>query len=149
MASILKVDEMQGVTSAGDITITSEGGSATQSLQQGLAKGWCNFDGSLSSLSARDSLNSSSLTDNGTGNYTNTLTNNMGNVNYIPSFSNGTHGDDRAFHVCVIDINQSGSGNAPTTSAIRMQNNANGTTSVNSVDHDHDYILGLIHGDLA
>ena len=28
MASILKVDEMQGVTSAGDITITSEGGSA-------------------------------------------------------------------------------------------------------------------------
>ena len=29
MASILKVDEMQGVTSAGDITITSEGGSAT------------------------------------------------------------------------------------------------------------------------
>ena len=33
MASILKVDEMQGVTSAGNITITSEGGSATQSLQ--------------------------------------------------------------------------------------------------------------------
>ena len=29
MASILKVDEMQGVTSAGNITITSEGGGAT------------------------------------------------------------------------------------------------------------------------
>jgi hypothetical protein len=29
MASILKVDSMQGVTSAGDITITSEGGAAT------------------------------------------------------------------------------------------------------------------------
>ena len=38
MASILKVDAMQGVTAAGDITITSEGGAATQSLQQGLAK---------------------------------------------------------------------------------------------------------------
>ena len=31
MASILKVDEMQGVTSAGDITITT--GSATMRLQ--------------------------------------------------------------------------------------------------------------------
>ena len=29
MASILKVDEMQGVTSAGDITITGEGGTGT------------------------------------------------------------------------------------------------------------------------
>ena len=39
MASILKVDEMQGVTSAGDITITGEG-TATMQLQQGLAKCW-------------------------------------------------------------------------------------------------------------
>ena len=34
MASILKVDEMQGVTSAGDITITGEG-TATMKLQSG------------------------------------------------------------------------------------------------------------------
>ena len=41
MASILKVDEMQGVTSAGDITITGEG-TATMQLQQGLCvKMWC------------------------------------------------------------------------------------------------------------
>ena len=38
MASILKVDEMQGVTSAGDITITSEGGSAT-TVAAGAGKG--------------------------------------------------------------------------------------------------------------
>ena len=38
MASILKVDEMQGVTSAGDITITSERRRATMQLQQGFAK---------------------------------------------------------------------------------------------------------------
>ena len=37
MASILKVDEMQGVTSAGDITITGEG-TATMKLQSGVAK---------------------------------------------------------------------------------------------------------------
>ena len=148
MSTIL-VNTLTGTSTAGSIAVTGEGNSTTTNLQQGLAKGWCNFDGSLSSLSPRDSLNSSSLTDNGTGNYTNTLTNNMGNVNYIPSFSNGTHGDDRAFHVCVIDIDQNSSGNAPTTSAVRMQNNAGATTSVNSVDHDHDFILGLIHGDLA
>ena len=41
MASILKVDELQGIATAGDITVTSEGGAATQSLQQGLAK--CNL----------------------------------------------------------------------------------------------------------
>ena len=38
MASILKVDALQGITSAGDITVTSAGGAATQSLQQGLSK---------------------------------------------------------------------------------------------------------------
>jgi hypothetical protein len=40
MASILKVDDLRGNTSAGDITITSEGGSATMQLQQGLEKAW-------------------------------------------------------------------------------------------------------------
>ena len=35
-----KVDEMQGVTSAGDITITGEGGTGTQQLQQGQCKAW-------------------------------------------------------------------------------------------------------------
>ena len=141
MASELRVNTLKDASGNNSI--------ATSFVAGGSAKGWYNFDGSLSSLSARDSLNSSSLTDNGTGNYTNTLTNNMGNVNYIPSFSNGTHGDTRQFHVCVIDIDESSSGNAPTTSAVRMQNNAGATTSVNSVDHDHDFILGLIHGDLA
>ena len=68
MASILKVDEMQGVTSAGDITITSEGGSATQSLQQGLAKSWVNLNGT-GTIATRDSLNVGSIVDDGTGFY--------------------------------------------------------------------------------
>ena len=66
MASILKVDEMQGVTSAGDITITSEGGSATMQLQQGLAKLWINYNGT-GTIAARDSFNAGSLTDHGVG----------------------------------------------------------------------------------
>nr|BDD44801.1 hypothetical protein 30 [Alphaproteobacteria bacterium] len=82
MASILKVDEMQGVTSAGDITITSEGGSATMQLQQGLAKAWINLDGTASGAAARDSFNTSGTVDNGTGNYTVSLSNNLSNANY-------------------------------------------------------------------
>ena len=79
MASILKVDAMQGVTSAGDITVTSEGGSATQSLQQGLAKAWVNFDGS-GTVAILDSVNTASITDDGTGSYSANYTNAMSNT---------------------------------------------------------------------
>ena len=81
MARILKVDELQGITAAGDITVTSEGGAATQSLQQGLVKQWSNFNGS-GTLAVNDSFNTSSVTDNGTGDYSPQLTSSMGNSNY-------------------------------------------------------------------
>ena len=38
MASILKVDALQGVTAAGSILVTGEGNSTTTNLQEGLAK---------------------------------------------------------------------------------------------------------------
>ena len=78
MASILKVDEMQGVTSPGNITITGEG-SATMQLQQGLAKA---FNRGESSAALVDSSNITSGTDNGTGDYTYAFTNNMNNTSY-------------------------------------------------------------------
>ena len=77
MASVLKVDEMQGVASAGDITITGEGGSATMQLQQGLCKSWINIDGDASTPSIRDGLNAASLTDTATGRYQLNYTNNF------------------------------------------------------------------------
>ena len=80
MASILKVDEMQGVTSAGDITITGEGGSKTMQLQQGLTKAWVALNASQSGL--YDSFNMSSFSDDGTGTGTFNFTNNMNNANY-------------------------------------------------------------------
>ena len=85
MASILKVDELQGIATAGDITVTSEGGAATQSLQQGLAKVWVNFDGT-GTIATRDSLNVSGLTDNGTGDYIITFSNAFNNANYATSY---------------------------------------------------------------
>ena len=82
MASILKVDEMQGVTSAGDITITGEGGTATMSLQQGLLKQWANVSGEASPV-IDDSLNSSSMTDVSAGRRKITFTNNASNRQFF------------------------------------------------------------------
>ena len=93
MASILKVDALQGITSAGDITVTSEGGSATQSLQQGLAKLWHNFNGT-GTAATRDSLNVSSLTDDSTGRYGTSITSAFDNAdNYnLVFFANADSG---------------------------------------------------------
>ena len=80
MASELKVDKFTGVTTAGSILVTGEGNSTTTNLQQGLAKCWVSFDGDTFGID--DSFNVSSMTDNGTGHYTVTITNDFANINY-------------------------------------------------------------------
>ena len=74
MTSQLKVDKLQGRTTAGSIVVTSEGTSVETNLQQGLAKGFAAFNQS----SVTDSYNHSSVTDVGTGNYHPNLMNSMG-----------------------------------------------------------------------
>ena len=106
MASILKVDEMQGVTSAGDITITSEGGSATMQLQQGLIKTWANYDADAATPTIEDSFNVASLSDIGLGRVDVNYSNNMGNATFAvqatPEYDYGgsnaiiVHGDQSA-----------------------------------------------------
>ena len=83
MASLLKVDALTGVTTAGSISVTGEGNSTTTNLQQGLAKVWSNYSGSGTTF--RDSFNCASATDNGTGDYTNSFTSNMNNDDYSVS----------------------------------------------------------------
>ena len=88
MASELQVDELKGVTADGNITITSEGGSATMQLQQGIVKAWAEFS---NNVVFADSLNFSSGTDNGTGDYNVVFTNNMSSANYaISSIASST-----------------------------------------------------------
>mgnify|MGYP003633975330 CR=1 FL=1 len=79
--SEIKVDNLNGKTSAGDITVTSEGGAATMQLQQGLAKAWVNFDGT-GTVAVRDSANITSLLDNGTGDYTISYASSLANDDY-------------------------------------------------------------------
>ena len=97
MASLLKVDALTGVTTAGSISVTGEGNSTTTNLQQGLAKLWINFNGT-GTIAARDSFNFSGLTDNGTGDYTVTLSNAMSSADYVALATCGLDsGGSRAF----------------------------------------------------
>jgi hypothetical protein len=80
MASILKVDDLRGNTAAGDITVTGEG-TATMRLSQGLCKSWVSLNGTSTAV-IDDSFNMSSMTDNGTGNYTVTHTNDLNSASY-------------------------------------------------------------------
>ena len=80
MASILKVDALTGVTTAGSISVTGEGNSTTTNLQQGLAKSWCNTNQSGAEI--YDSFNIASLTDSGTGQQQPFFTNSMSNNRY-------------------------------------------------------------------
>ena len=65
------------------LRLTSDG----RGLSQFTAKAWVNFDGT-GTAAIRDSHNVSSITDNGTGDFTVTFSNNMGNTNYCTSIGN-------------------------------------------------------------
>ena len=89
MSTIL-VDNLTGKTSAGDITVTSEGGAATQSLQQGLAKmlGGLNQNSSTvlgvtANTGITESLNVTSYSDVSAGIYELNFTNDFVNVDKL------------------------------------------------------------------
>jgi hypothetical protein len=82
--SEIAIDKLKGVSSAGSMLVVGEGGTTTTNLQQGLCKQWINFRGT-SSLVTRDSFNTTSITDNGTGDYQVTIANDMSNDDYSVS----------------------------------------------------------------
>ena len=115
--------------SAGSTTVTGEGGSTTTNLQQGLCKCWIQFNGT-GTISTQDSFNRGGLTDNGTGDYTITYTNNMANDDYAAS------GMGNAAQMAIND--------SITTSTIRiLVSNSGGT------DSDVTIVTVTTHGDLA
>ena len=89
MASILKVDTLTGVTTAGSISVTGEGNSTTTNLQQSLVKVWAKFNGS--SFGELDSFNVSSFTDSGTGKYTVNINNDFSNANHASIEGSGAY----------------------------------------------------------
>jgi len=135
MASQLKVDTLTGVTTAGSIVVTGEGNSTTTNLQQGLAKAWFDITG-VSTAAINDSLNISSMSDNGTGDYSIFYNNDMASVN----------------HSTIADVNFTTSGDAQNTRilAIAAASVRTITTiTANSDVGDARKLLQTTHGDLA
>jgi hypothetical protein len=99
------------VNEASDITAqVKTATNATGTAPIYAARAWVNFDGT-GTVAIRASGNVSSITDNGTGDYTVNFTTAMEDVNYIAVFSGANVSSGRAW----------GLGNAaPTTSAIRL-----------------------------
>ena len=87
----LKTNTLTGTSTAGSIAVTGEGNSTTTNLQQGLAKMWANVDGT-GTAALDDSFNASGLTDNGTGDFTVAINNDMSNADYSCQFNgNSAH----------------------------------------------------------
>ena len=134
MASILKVDTITGVATAGSIAITGEGNSTTTNLQQGLSKGWFHYDGSGTTFA--DSFNGSSATDRGTGSYDMNYTNNMSSDNY--SF----------YGACMAGGNRHFGGSGDGTPGINTSNSNIQIYDGSSLG-DSTHVQSAMHGDLA
>jgi hypothetical protein len=128
---LLKVANATRLTmnSTGQTTIVGEGGTTTTSLQQGLLKMWVQLNGT-GTIATQDSFNASTLTDNGTGDYSVAIANDMANDDY--SVSGGGNAAQFIFDP------------VPTTSGITMEiSNSGGTQG------DVTCVTASIAGDLA
>ncbi len=117
-------------------TYVADGGSATQNLVQGLAKAWSKLNGT-GTISLYDSFNISSVTDNGTGDYTHTMTSAMSNANYSHVFT------ARTYFAVFKD------GQTPTTTTYRISHIFNNGSDGAFGSSDGNYISANITGDLA
>ena len=151
MASILKVNTLTGVTAAGTIAVTAEGGSTTTNLQQGLAKAWGMFDMTLSSSHVLDSFNNGSYTDHEAGECTFTFTTAFGNANY--SVGNTTARcagtDARLYTQLNFEYELDNSGTAPATGSLRICAGRIGTSGDNPARTDLARASLNFFGDLA
>jgi len=136
MASELKVDKFTGVTTAGSILVTGEGGSTTTNLQQGLLKAYvCYTTSSSTAIHGSEGFNHSSLSDEGTGATKFTMTNPMSASKFSLSDSGGDGSAGYASFVEDADFSTS-------TYEFRLGNASFGA-------EDGPYHAGQVIGDLA
>lgn len=105
--------------------------STPAAIANGIAKAWVNFNGT-GTVAIRAQYNVSSITDNGTGDYTVNFTNAMADANYGVSFG-GQRGDGAGFINFGQSCIQGTSNNTPsfTSSQIRFNvANSNGATAI-------------------
>ena len=143
MTSVLNVDTIVDKAGSGGTnvkvgntsTYVADGGSATQNLVQGLAKAWTNYD---SGATVRDSLNTSSVTDHGTGDHSVSLTNNMGNDDY--AYSGGAKDGFNGNFGRIVSNTQTASTSSHRQITVLCNDNSS---------DDCDEVGTSVHGDLA
>ena len=129
-------------------TIQSTGGGAATLTKQHAAKAWLNLNGAAtfdsSDTEIRDSFNMTATTDEGTGDYGASFTNNMGNANYSITDGSYSGGTTRGTML------SGNSTNSQTDSSFRQHyglstaDNSDGTA-----DGDVSFVRIAVHGDLA
>ena len=133
-AEIAKIIGKGSVDIHGEAGTTSSGSTGlTTNLQQGLCKAWCSFT-SVSTTALSDSFNLGSITDNGTGDTSLTISSAFGNINYTYA---GNAGTSQCRLLAIIAT--------PTTTVIRLKL----TTSTDNTDADEPHQYGNMMGDLA
>jgi len=126
------------VDSSEQAVIKSEGGAVTTSVQQGLAKMWCSFQGT-GTADILDSFNTDGFNDDGgNGKYTITITSDYSNANYSAVSTGGTLAAGGIDDVSVARVNNS----AATLALETVRGSDNNLT-------DFAYIATATFGDLA
>ena len=133
----VQINQLRGIDSAGSILVTGEGNSTTTNLQQGLAKVLASLDTS-GTAEIDNSFNLTSITDNGTGDHTLNIANDLSSAFSYCSFmcaANASFDDEGSAHII-----------SRATGTHRF-----GITDIhNAADAiDLDPVMLLIHGDLA
>ena len=142
MTSQLNVDTIVDKAGSGGTNVkiantsvtVGEGGTATTTTVQGLAKGWFHYDGGGSTFA--DSFNGSSALDRGTGSYDMNYVNNMSSDNY--SF----------YGACMAGGNRHFGGSGDGTPGINTSN-SNIQIYDGSSPGDSTHVQSAMHGDLA
>ena len=143
MSSILKVNTLTGVSTAGSISVTAEGNSTTTNLQGGLAKAWVTIETEDGTNTLLDSLNVSDETDNGNGDFTIEFANNFANIHYCTTGTSSPNGSSNCNTLQPNRIGSSGAYSAPQTGQKRY----NTSVSNGADDSEQGYVVE--HGDLA
>jgi len=126
MTSVLNVDSIAA----------KDGTSPVELTKQSAAKAWSKLNGT-GTISLYDSFNISSVADNGTGDYTHTMTSAMSNANYSHTFT------ARTYFAVFRD------GQTATTTTYRIGHIYNDGGGGNFGYSDGSYISANIIGDLA
>lgn len=136
--STVKAANLQN-TSSGAPTVKNSSGTEVGQF----AKAWVSFNGT-GTVAIRDDFNVSSITDNGTGDYTVNLTTAMANTNYVVCGSAGLNNSSTHWQTVYVNVKtQNPYKQAPTTSTFRITCSHSGIA--NNLD-DNDRVNVSVFG---